>query len=229
MLMDCLLCWKITCSPFSLAPSSGSSPLPVTSDTPLVPAASSVSAATPWLSLSQRSCRAVGDSKCRAVHFDGSKALVWPAGVTTYLSSSSAGWRSRPAGAGVRCLQGWRQGWRRLLPFPSGRGSPLPAVRSACKAVDDNVKIYVPHAALLLNASHSEVTCFCVGGASWGRYLGELSHQRAVLQPEVLLLAVQLPLKHLILAQQRLHFLHREKYSRLTVSEGNSAALQPLS
>lgn len=151
-----------------------------------------------------------------------------PAGVTTHLSSSSAGWRSRPAGAGVRCLQGWRQGWRRLLPLPSGRGSPLPAARSACTAVDDNVKIYIPHVALLLNASHKSHVLLCWRCES-GRHLGELSHQRAVLQPEVLLLAVQLPLKHLVLAQQRLHFLHREKYSRHTLSEGNSAALQPLS
>lgn len=38
-------------------------------------------------------------------------------------------------------------------------------------------------------------------------YLGQLRHQRAVLQPEVLLLTVEFPLKHLILTEQRLHFL----------------------
>lgn len=56
----------------------------------------------------------------------------------------------------------------------------------------------------LLNGSPERVG----GGGGRGRgYLGELGHQRAVLQPEVLLLAVQLPLQHLRLAQQRLHFL----------------------
>lgn len=149
---------RITCSPFSLAPSSGSSPLPVTSETPLAPAAPSVSAATPWLSLSQRSCRAAGDSECRAVHFHGSTAPVWAAGVITHLSSSSAGWRSRPAGAGVRRPLGWRRGWRRFLPLPSGRGSPAPAARSACTAVDDNnLRRFTPR--VLLNASHGQVTC----------------------------------------------------------------------
>lgn len=54
-------------------------------------------------------------------------------------------------------------------------------------------------------------------GVGWGRggYLGEFGHQRAVLQPEVLLLAVQLPLQHLRLAQQRLHFLQRQPTRQL--------------
>lgn len=53
-------------------------------------------------------------------------------------------------------------------------------------------------------------------GSWWGGgYLGELGHQCAVLQPEVLLLAVQLPLQHLRLAQQRLHFLQRQPTRQL--------------
>lgn len=39
------------------------------------------------------------------------------------------------------------------------------------------------------------------------QHLGQLLHKGTVLQSEVILLAVQLPLKHLILAEQSLHLL----------------------
>lgn len=45
------------------------------------------------------------------------------------------------------------------------------------------------------------------GATSPASHLGELSQQGATLQPEVILLAVQLPLKHLCLAQQCLYLL----------------------
>lgn len=46
-------------------------------------------------------------------------------------------------------------------------------------------------------------------GAERGDYLGEFGHQRAVLQSEVFLLTVQLPLKHLIFTQQGFHLLQQ--------------------
>lgn len=70
-----------------------------------------------------------------------------------------------------------------------------------------------------------------LGGTEVGRlrvgYLRELGHQRAVLQPEVLLLAVQLPLQHLVLAQQRLHFLQRPPTTQFTVSAATASKNAP--
>lgn len=72
-------------------------------------------------------------------------------------------------------------------------------------------------------------------GGSWGvgggggDYLGELGHQRAVLQPEVLLLAVQLPLQHLRLAQQRLHFLQRQPTRQLAFNAATANKNTPSS
>lgn len=124
------------------------------------------------------------------------------AGRRTHLSSSSAGWRSQPAAA--QLLRQWdrRHGWRwscslLLLP-PSGLGSPAPAARSACTAGKKRDQV-------------------AAGGGRKRRgrrrrvHLGELGHQRAVLQPEVLLLAVQLPLEHLRLTQQSLHLLQEQQ------------------
>lgn len=62
---------------------------------------------------------------------------------------------------------------------------------------------------LLLNASRvtSRVLSVVTRGT---RHLGELGHQRAVLQSEVFLLTVQFALKHLVLTQQRVHLLQQQ-------------------
>lgn len=55
-----------------------------------------------------------------------------------------------------------------------------------------------------------------------GSYLGQLGHEGAVLQPEVFLLAVQLPLQHLRFAQQRFHFLQQPPTRRLALKRWHS-------
>lgn len=58
------------------------------------------------------------------------------------------------------------------------------------------------------------------------RYLGELGHQRAVLQSEVLLLTVQFALKHLILTQQRVDLLQQQRNIRDDVRRGRGLTVQ---
>lgn len=52
------------------------------------------------------------------------------------------------------------------------------------------------------------------GGGGGGGHLGQLPQQSAVLQAEIVLLALQLPLQHPRLPQQRLHLLPREHRPR---------------
>lgn len=59
-------------------------------------------------------------------------------------------------------------------------------------------------------------------GVREGRYLGELCHEGAVLQPEVFLLTVQLPLQHLRFAQQRFHFLQQPPKRQLALKHCHS-------
>lgn len=51
------------------------------------------------------------------------------------------------------------------------------------------------------------------GGTAKGitvQYLGELLHESAILQPEVILLAMQFSLKHFIFTKQCIHFLQSQ-------------------
>ena len=90
-------------------------------------------------------------------------------------------------------------------PHPSGVDSPFPIPRSAHTAG-------TPTATPPLNGETPKAPPQIwgrgfLGGGGNGGHLGQLPQQSAVLQAEIVLLALQLPLQHPRLPQQRLHLL----------------------